>query len=283
MTQPYEPRPTQAERDMIVDRLREAVGAGSLTLEEFQERLDAAYVVGTLAELLSLLPLQLPRQPLPTNGPRRKSIAAACVAALIAAAIAIPLAVTSIGTSPGSVPASSARVASSPTVFRGIPSEGQVVVISVEVSAHRLTLEVSQQDVTYPTCSNFRAVSSEGSNIGLTALSPGDFATDTIDGVDSCVLAVTLLPVPTASTCTLAGSPGIEGVTWEGFNQAAHSVLYEPLGFTGLVLADRWCVSISANGANHAPISLAQIPKGAYVGLLLSTAYTWVTGVSIAT
>jgi hypothetical protein len=282
MTQTYEPRPTQAERDMIVDRLREAVGAGSLTLEEFQERLDAAYRVETLSELLSLLPIQLTRRSLPTRGPRGRSIALAGIAALIAAAIAIPLTIASIGSAPR-VPSSGARATAPPTVFRGTPSGGQVAVIDIDVSAHHLTLEISQQDITYPTCSNFRAVSSNGSNIGLAALSPGDFATDSINDVDSCVQTVTLLPAPLTSTCTLAGSPGGEGVTWEGYNQAAHSVLYEPLGFTGLVLADRWCVSISATGANHAPITLSQIPKGAYVALLLSTAYTWVTGVSIAT
>jgi hypothetical protein len=47
--------PTRAERDRVVDRLREAVGEGALTLDEFQERLDATYAVATRNELQSLI------------------------------------------------------------------------------------------------------------------------------------------------------------------------------------------------------------------------------------
>jgi hypothetical protein len=47
--------PTRAERDRIVDQLRDAVSAGFLTVDEFEERLDAAYASGTHSELDSLI------------------------------------------------------------------------------------------------------------------------------------------------------------------------------------------------------------------------------------
>ncbi|MFJ6796504.1 DUF1707 domain-containing protein [Streptomyces sp. NPDC091268] len=52
---PQEPLPelraSDADRDRVVERLRDAVAEGRLDMEEFEERLDAAYTSRTYAEL----------------------------------------------------------------------------------------------------------------------------------------------------------------------------------------------------------------------------------------
>jgi Domain of unknown function (DUF1707) len=62
---PEEPRPpvlraSDAERQAAVGRLQTAVGEGRLDLDEFAERVEAAYAAGTTAELDALL-ADLPR------------------------------------------------------------------------------------------------------------------------------------------------------------------------------------------------------------------------------
>jgi hypothetical protein len=53
-------RPTRADRDQAVDCLREGVSAGLLTVDEFEERLNAAYLVMSVQELHDLV-MGLPR------------------------------------------------------------------------------------------------------------------------------------------------------------------------------------------------------------------------------
>ncbi|MEU2348192.1 DUF1707 domain-containing protein [Modestobacter sp. NPDC049651] len=53
-------RASDAEREVVVGRLQAAVGEGRLTLDEFGERVEAAYAAGTTAELDALL-ADLPR------------------------------------------------------------------------------------------------------------------------------------------------------------------------------------------------------------------------------
>lgn len=48
-------RASDAEREQIAERLREAVAEGRLDMEEFQERLDAAYKARTHGELVPLV------------------------------------------------------------------------------------------------------------------------------------------------------------------------------------------------------------------------------------
>ena len=57
--------PSDAELERVVDALRQAVGAGVLTLDQFEERLNAACAATTLAELKALIPW--------VNQPRRSS------------------------------------------------------------------------------------------------------------------------------------------------------------------------------------------------------------------
>lgn len=64
-------RASDADRDTVVSALRDAYAAGRLTLEEFQERISAAYACRTwdeLRELTSDLP-EAPRIGAPGPGP----------------------------------------------------------------------------------------------------------------------------------------------------------------------------------------------------------------------
>lgn len=47
-------RASDAERELVVERLQRAVGAGRLTVEEFEERAAAAYAAVTRTELAEL-------------------------------------------------------------------------------------------------------------------------------------------------------------------------------------------------------------------------------------
>jgi len=82
--------PTAAERQLVADQLKAAVGAGALTLEEFEARLDAAYRTESREELYSLAvgipsptttPLQLPRA---STGKTRKMVLGAISVAVVA-------------------------------------------------------------------------------------------------------------------------------------------------------------------------------------------------------
>ena len=90
-----ESSPPHAERDHIVDRLQEAVGDGALTLDEFQERLDATYTVVTRAELQSLVDdLPSPRPAAPARSAfKKRTLGVAAIAvglvAVVGAAIGL--------------------------------------------------------------------------------------------------------------------------------------------------------------------------------------------------
>ncbi|MEJ2888572.1 DUF1707 SHOCT-like domain-containing protein [Actinomycetospora aeridis] len=47
-------RASDAERELVVERLHRAVGTGRLTVEEFEERAAAAYAATTRGELAEL-------------------------------------------------------------------------------------------------------------------------------------------------------------------------------------------------------------------------------------
>ncbi|MFD9407743.1 DUF1707 domain-containing protein [Streptomyces sp. NPDC059989] len=57
-------RASDADRDRVVERLRDAVAEGRLDMEEFEERLEAAYKSRTYAELEPLT-RDLPAEPMP--------------------------------------------------------------------------------------------------------------------------------------------------------------------------------------------------------------------------
>jgi hypothetical protein len=73
---------------------------------------------------------------------------------------------------------------------------------------------------------------------------------------------------------------GAAAVTWEGFNQSAHAVLYLPSGPGEAIVADRWCTTPTVVGASNAAVGLSQIPKGAQVELTLSN-HGWITAVTV--
>jgi len=64
-------RASDADRDAVADRLREAHAEGRLTAEEFGERIDAAFAARTLGDLAPLtrdLPTATPPEPRPLTG-----------------------------------------------------------------------------------------------------------------------------------------------------------------------------------------------------------------------
>ncbi|MCX4693141.1 DUF1707 domain-containing protein [Streptomyces sp. NBC_01408] len=69
-------RASDADRDRVVERLRDAVAEGRLDMEEFEERLDAAYKSRTYAELEPLT-RDLPAVPGAAAGPAGLPAAAA--------------------------------------------------------------------------------------------------------------------------------------------------------------------------------------------------------------
>ena len=66
---PEQRRASHADREHVADRLREAAGDGRLSIDELDERLDAAFAARTYAEL-DVLTSDLPDQPgLPARAP----------------------------------------------------------------------------------------------------------------------------------------------------------------------------------------------------------------------
>lgn len=74
MTHMDEMRASDADRERVVSALQEQVGAGRLTLEEFEERSDQAYSAKTIGELRKIthdLPVNLFTEQLtPFGGPQ---------------------------------------------------------------------------------------------------------------------------------------------------------------------------------------------------------------------
>ena len=71
-------RATDADRDRVVERLQSALGAGALTFDEIEERLDAVYRARTQADLAPLvadLPVAAP--PVESTPTDRSALAAA--------------------------------------------------------------------------------------------------------------------------------------------------------------------------------------------------------------
>jgi Domain of unknown function (DUF1707) len=77
--------PTRAERDQVVDRLREAVSEGILAQDEFEERLDAVFAADTRAGLDSLV-ANLPQSgnaPERLTTPQRRGLVAVAAVAIL--------------------------------------------------------------------------------------------------------------------------------------------------------------------------------------------------------
>jgi hypothetical protein len=291
--------PGDAERTAVANRLRDAVGQGILPFEELDARLDAAYSAETI-EALEQLVRWLPAPggvPGPTVRARRWwPIAAVLFGAVSLGALIFTLTdpgqASSHHASPTRPPLSSAvptsvpvltgpKVSPATRVVTGTPTNGEVAVISVDAKGHRLTLETGLQDVEYATCSQFQAVSPTGTKLTLSGLAAGDYATPEIDATIPCLKQVRLVAAPEPPRCTISGLPGRVVVTWEGFNQSAHSVLYLATGPRESVTADRWCVNPTVVGVDDSATALSKIPVGADVQLLLSDDGGWVTSVTV--
>ncbi|QES48432.1 hypothetical protein DEJ50_12000 [Streptomyces venezuelae] len=95
---PSDLRASDADRERVVERLRDAVAEGRLTLEEFEERLEAAYASRTYAELEPLT------RDLPATG------AVAPLAASAPAPASAPVAVPAGGGLTGSAASWPARI-----------------------------------------------------------------------------------------------------------------------------------------------------------------------------
>ncbi|MGA2302927.1 MAG: DUF4333 domain-containing protein [Acidimicrobiales bacterium] len=180
---------------------------------------------------------------------------------------------------PPSVPAVSTPPSQS-TQLTGPPTDGEEAVISVDAAGHQLTLDSGTTSVNYPTCTQFQVLSPSGTLTSLSTLSPGAFVTVDIDANVPCVHQLKLLTTPTPPRCSLSGLSGSADVTWEGFNQAAHSVLYKPSGPGESIVADRWCGAPIVVGPDHSATTLSKIPIGSQVQLLTSSDAGWVTGVT---
>ena len=65
-------RASHADREHVADRLREAAGDGRLSIDELEERLDAAFAARTYAELgvADLRPARPAGLPAPAHRPR---------------------------------------------------------------------------------------------------------------------------------------------------------------------------------------------------------------------
>jgi Domain of unknown function (DUF4190)/Domain of unknown function (DUF4333) len=162
----------------------------------------------------------------------------------------------------------------------GTPTNGEEAVISIDAAGHQLTLETESANVSYPTCTQLQIQSPGGAPASLSELTPGSFATVEIDANVPCISQIKVLTAPTPPQCSSSGLSGSADVTWEGFNQNAHSVLYKPSGPGESVVADRWCGAPTVVGPDHSATTLSEIPIGAQVQLLTSTNNGWVTGIT---
>jgi hypothetical protein len=114
-------RPTRADRDHTIDRLREGVGAGLLTAEEFEERLTAAYLVLSVQELHDLVVgLPMPSRRKEVGTARRKwtllgaSVLVVCILIAVAAALTARASSTHPGAAPPPAPFSPPPTAAAP-------------------------------------------------------------------------------------------------------------------------------------------------------------------------
>jgi hypothetical protein len=191
-----------------------------------------------------------------------------------------PAASTPESTTPPTV--ATVAPASASASLTGPPTNGDVAVISVDGGGSRVTVEVGQHDVTYRACSGFLAASPGAASRTLTQVAPGTFATLNVDTSVPCLREMTLLATPVPPQCNPSSSmSGTADVTWEGYDQSAHSVLYQPTGANEPTVAGRWCVTPTVEGPNHLATTLSNIPIGAPVQLVISNNDEWITGVSM--
>ena len=185
-----------------------------------------------------------------------------------------------VHSAPVDPPVTSPRVSTPITTATAMPTNGGAALIAVDAPANTLTVETNLQDVRYAVCVGFQAFSASGNRLTVWDLRAGDFAAVTVDPGVPCVSRVAVSPAPAPPECAASGYGGGAEVTFVGYNAAAHSVLYRPTGPNEPVLAARWCDDPPIVGADGAARSLARVPGGSTIELMLSNG-DWITSVTV--
>ncbi|HXW80356.1 MAG TPA: hypothetical protein VEJ84_12700 [Acidimicrobiales bacterium] len=303
--------PGAPEHDKYVERLKEALSEGVLSLAEFESKLSDFYA--SQADNLDLLEAR------PVRGPERSSRRwAAVTVALIGlflfglllavvvnsrttpakpadraseptsqghggspATARTAIAQPTAGASAPSGPAPTSQANGWATLPSSTPSNGTIAIVGLGPGA-TLTVDNGQQSVTYRTCRGFQALTPAGTVAGFAALSVGDFGNITLGPDATCLTLFQVVAPPAVEECT--GGPGLPGYGvfhWEGFNAGAHSVVV--LTTSGSQLeAWRWCTMPTSVAASGVATTMSGIRKGALVRLDLSGA-DYVTGVDVCT
>lgn len=299
---------TQADLDRYASVLRESVTNGTISLDEFEAKLGAVYAAQTVAELEVLVPWLSTRRTTPSRHIRRVAIGLP-VALLVLAGVATALALTvfaghsparragpsihagapaSAAGAPSAAPATTslstgaslpmaASQASQPT--SGWPGNGTVAVVAVDVRGHSFTVDTWEQDVTYPTCSHFEAVSAAGKRSGISGLAVGDFATLTTNPSSLCATSVRIIAAPSDAQCSGTGDGGDGTVVLLASNVGAHSLVYRGTD-SSFIQAVRWCGALTAVGADGRLTSISTIPAGTLVTTDFSQS-DWVTALTV--
>jgi len=291
-----------SQRERFSAVLRQGVGAGSITLDEYESKLGAIYAAQSIAELETLVPWALAPQR-KRSRVTRFSIAGGLAAALVAVTVVALMALSvgsrvhvassahpavkvhvqppsslPAGTPRGSVPRASASVTAAPssvpsaTTLPAVVPVGQRVygpptgstdaVVSLDTARRQVTLMSQTGDVAYSVCAGFRVVKPGGGEMGLPSLQTGTFGTVEVNRGVPCLESVQILPTASLPECT--SSTGLSG---DG------DVRWE--GFNpsdhsvlyrgvsyGPVNATRWCGAPTVVGPSGAAIRMSQIPIG---------------------
>ena len=217
---PRDISPSDAERQVVADRFRDAVTAGLLPFSELEPRIDMAYSVKTLGDL-ELLVRWLPApKPVLSRGRtgRGRAVIAGFAVAGVAAALAVVVALAigaqgKQGAAPGVAagattsiaPTSGASPSPTPTTVAakttgtapsGFPEGSEAAIIAVNPGHNSLTLDTNNQDVTYQTCSSFTAFAG-GKQLKLSGISAGEFAVVDVDVSAPCAKRECYSPAPT--------------------------------------------------------------------------------------
>ena len=277
--------PSDAERQVVADRCRDAVTAGLLPFSELEARIDMAYSVKTLGEL-ELLVRWLPAlKPVPSRRQtgRGPVLIAGFALAGVGAALAVVVAFAvgahgnhgaasrvAAGAATSIAPTSAARPSPTPTTVAanttgtapsGFAEGNESAIIAVNPAQNTLTLDTNNQDVTYRTCSSFTAVAG-GKQLRLSGISAGEFAVVDVDISAPCAKSLKVIPPPEPRSCIAVGFDGEATVTWEGFSIPGRSVLYRPTGPDEAILAVRWCGAPTVTTHNGQAASPSAIKVG---------------------
>jgi len=272
-------------RQQYVASLQASLRSGSLSLEDYEAKLDSVYAATTLAELEIVAPLASPTPHLPARQARTARLTLPIAAAIVGAvclAVALTLAFRSHGAALAttSLPASPVAPAEPPP--SPYPGNGYVAVVATSASGHTITIDPNSYadpvDVRYTTCPGFAASSPDGRTTNLATL-VGDYATMLVNSSKACAISLAVVTPPSPPACFPGNYGGEITVTYAGSSSLAHSILYERNN-SGVVEAIRWCTPPTVAGANQAAETLSAIPPGTTVTLGMFGS-GWVSSVTV--